>query len=105
LLRQPRACDFSDPLKLLVFNVHGTLLDCSMISDKNPNPKLKPTFKTTNCRVPIHPWMSELLLRCFKNFKVGFWGSKSKSYMDEMVPALLKRVKFVEPLVPAFVWS
>jgi hypothetical protein len=48
LLRQPRACDLSDPLKLLVFNVHGTLLDCSMISDKNPNPKLKPTFKTTN---------------------------------------------------------
>jgi hypothetical protein len=48
LLHQPRACDLSDPLKLLVFNVHGTLLDCSMISDKNPNPKLKPTFKTAN---------------------------------------------------------
>jgi hypothetical protein len=49
--------------------------------------------------------MSELLLKCFKNFKVGFWGSESKSYMDEMVPALLKRVKSAEPLVSAFVWS
>jgi hypothetical protein len=48
LLRQPRACDLSDPLKLLVFNVHRTLLYCSMISDKNPNPKLKPIFKTAN---------------------------------------------------------
>jgi hypothetical protein len=48
LIRQPRACDLSDPLKLLVFNVHRTLLYCSMISDKNPNPKLKPTFKIAN---------------------------------------------------------
>jgi hypothetical protein len=48
LLRQPRTCDLSDPLKLLVFNIHGTLLYYSMNSDKNPNPKLKPTFKTTN---------------------------------------------------------
>jgi hypothetical protein len=48
LLRQPRACDLSDPLKLLVFNVHRTLLYCSMISDKNPNSKLKPTFKTAH---------------------------------------------------------
>jgi hypothetical protein len=76
-----------------------------MISDKNPNPKLKPTFKTTNRRVLIRSWINELLLKCFKNFKVGFWGSKSKSYMDEMVLALLKRVKSTEPLVPAFVSS
>ena len=48
LLHEPRACDLSDLLKLLVFNVHGTLLYYSMISDKNPNPKLKPTFKITN---------------------------------------------------------
>jgi hypothetical protein len=40
-------------LKLLVFNVHGTLLDCSMISDKNPNPKLKPTFKTANVSLEL----------------------------------------------------
>jgi hypothetical protein len=70
-----------------------------MISDKNPNPKLKPTFQIANRRILIRPWMSELLLKCFKNIKVGFWGSKSKSFMDEMVPALLKRVKFAEPLV------
>jgi hypothetical protein len=76
-----------------------------MISDKNLNPTLKPTFKTTNRRILIRPLMSELLLKCFKNFKVGFWGSESKSYMDEMVPALLKRVKSAEPLVSAFVWS
>jgi hypothetical protein len=101
---KPRACDYL-PLKLLVFNVHGTLLDYSLLLDKNPNPTLRPIFKIENRRVLIRPWLSELLCKCFKNFKVGFWGSKSKRYMDEMVPALLGRVRSPEPLVPAFVWS
>jgi hypothetical protein len=104
LFRKPRACDYL-PLKLLVFNVHGTLLDCSLLLDKNPNPTLRPTFKIENRRVLICPWLSELLCKCFKNFRVGFWGSKSKRYMDEMVPTLLGRVRSPEPLVPAFVWS
>jgi hypothetical protein len=49
--------------------------------------------------------MSELLSKSFKNFRIGFWGSKNKAYMDEMVPALLGRVKSREPLQLAFVWS
>jgi hypothetical protein len=104
LFRKPRASDYL-PLKLLVFNVHGTLLDYSLLLDKNPNPTLRPTFKTENRRVLILPWLSELLCKCFKNFRVGFWGSKSKNYMDEMVPALLGRVRSLEPLIPAFIWS
>jgi hypothetical protein len=73
--------------------------------DKNPNPKLRPTFRTKNRRVPIRPWMSEFLSKCFKNFKIGIWGSKNKAYMDEMVHAMLGRVKSRELLQPAFVWS
>jgi hypothetical protein len=104
LFHSPRPSDFHDPLKLLVFNVHGTLLDCSLMVDKNPNPKLRPTFRTKNRRVLIHPWMSEFLSKCFKNFMIGFWGSKNKAYMDEMVLAMLGRVKSREPLQLAFVW-
>jgi hypothetical protein len=104
LFRSPRPSDFHDPLKLLVFNFHGTLLDCSLMVDKNPNPKLRPNFRTKNRRVLIRPWMSEFLSKCFKNFKIGFWGSKKKAYMDEMVPAMFGRVKSRELLQPAFVW-
>jgi hypothetical protein len=76
-----------------------------LLLDKNPNPTLRPTFKIENRRVLIRPCLSELLYKCFKNFRVGFRGSKSKRYMDEMEPALLGRVRSPEPLVPAFVWS
>jgi hypothetical protein len=80
----PRTCDIRDPMKLLIFNVHGTFLDC---------------------RVTIRPWLPEFLAKCFVNFRVAFWGSKSKGYMDEVIPAMLGRVKCKEPVVPAFVWS
>jgi hypothetical protein len=32
--------------KLQVFNVHGTLLDCSLLIDKNPNAAIKPTIRS-----------------------------------------------------------
>jgi hypothetical protein len=31
--------DSQDCTKLLVFNVHGTVFDCSLLSEPNPNPK------------------------------------------------------------------
>jgi hypothetical protein len=37
------------------------------------------------------------------NFQVAFWGSKIKVYMDEVVRAMLGRVKSKEPLVPVYV--
>jgi hypothetical protein len=37
--------------KLLVLTVHGTLLDCSLLLDKNPNPCIRPTLRTAKCRV------------------------------------------------------
>jgi hypothetical protein len=101
----PRACDIQDPMKLLIFNVHGTLLDCSLLFDPNPNSKIKPTLQTRTRRVTIRPWLPKFLAKCFVNFRVAFWGSKSKGYMDEVIPAMLGRVKCKEPVVPAFVWS
>lgn len=92
-------------MKLSVFNVHGTLLYCSLLSDPNPNFKIKPTLKTRTRRVTIRPWLLQFLAKCFVNFKVAFWGSKSKGYIDKVIPAMLGRVKCKELVVPAFVWS
>jgi hypothetical protein len=41
--------------KLLVFNVHGTLLDCSLLIDKNPNAAIRPTIRTEKRRVIFRP--------------------------------------------------
>jgi hypothetical protein len=97
--------EFHDSPRLLVFNVHDTLLDCSFLSERNPNSKIKSTFQSTNRRVILRPWLPEFLINCFKKYTVAFWGTKSKSYMDEVVPAMLEKVKCNEAVVPAFVWS
>jgi hypothetical protein len=42
---------------------------------------------------------------CFMKFTVAFWGSKNKSYMEEIVHALLSYLKGREKFDPLFVWS
>jgi hypothetical protein len=41
--------------KLLVFNVHGTLLDCSLLEERNPNNEIRPSMKATSRRVICRP--------------------------------------------------
>jgi hypothetical protein len=91
--------------KLLVFNVHGTLLDCSLLLDKNPNTAIRPTFRTAKCRVIFRPGLVDFLTRCFVHFKVAFWSSKSEVYMDDVVPAMLEKLREGSTFKPAFVWS
>jgi hypothetical protein len=47
----------------------------------------------------------EFLLNCFKKYTVAFWDTKNKNYMDEVVPAMLEKVKYNEAVVPTFLWS
>jgi hypothetical protein len=35
--------------KLLVSNVHGILLDCNLLLDKNANMEIRPTLRTKKC--------------------------------------------------------
>jgi NLI interacting factor-like phosphatase len=91
--------------KLLVFNVHGTLLDCSLLQDPDPNTSIRYTMKTPTRRVVCRPWMAEFLSRCFDHFEVAFWGNKSAAYMEDLVPAMLRRMNEDRNLVPLFVWS
>jgi hypothetical protein len=91
--------------KLLIFNVHGTLLDCSLRSETNPNSKIRPTLKTQRRRVVHRPWLQPFLSKCFLNFTVAFWGSKSKEYMDDVVPTLMEGRKVSHQFAPLFTWS
>jgi hypothetical protein len=58
--------------KLLVFNIHGTLLDCSLLIDKNPNIAIWPTLTTDKRRVIFRPGLIDFLTRCFMRFDVAF---------------------------------
>jgi hypothetical protein len=91
--------------RLLMFNIHGTLLDCSCISEHNPNSTIRPIMRTKVRRVVCRPWLFEFLDRCFTNFTVAFWGSKSDSYMADIVPSLLGRLRGDKGFAPLFVWS
>jgi hypothetical protein len=91
--------------KLLIFNVHGTLLDSSLIAEKNPNSRIRATIKTKTRRVVFRPWLRAFLSRCCVNFAVAFWGSKSAAYMDEVVPAMIGGISAGSECFPLFVWS
>jgi hypothetical protein len=91
--------------KLLVFNVHSTLLDCSLFIDKNPNVAFSPTIRTEKCQVIFFPCLIEFLTKYFLRFHVAFWDTKSEVYMGEIVPAMLARMKHGGNFNPIFVWS
>ena len=92
-----------DPKKLLIFNVHGTLLDSSILSNPNPTSKIKITFKTKNRRFTLRPGLLDFLQKCFKTYVVAFRGSKNRSYMDKVVPAIFERMKCRAVVVPTFI--
>ena len=58
--------------KLLVFNVHGTLLDCSLLYKKNPNTKIGASAYAASRRIVCRPWMAEFLNQYFLSFEVAF---------------------------------
>jgi hypothetical protein len=64
-------------------------VDSSLLSDPNPTSKIKVTFKTKNCKLILWPGLLDFLQKCFKTYAVAFWGSKSRSYMDKVVPDML----------------
>jgi hypothetical protein len=91
--------------KLVVLYVHGTLLDCSLLLDKNPNPGICPTLRTAKRRVIFRPGLIDFLNKCFLHFEVALWGSKSEVYVADVVPAMLGRMKDGSTVKPLFMWS
>jgi hypothetical protein len=87
------------------YNVHGTLLDSSLILDKNSNTSIRSTLRTVKRRVIFRPGLIDFLTRCFVHFEVVFWDSKSEVYMDDIIPAMLGRMKEGTTFKPLFVWS
>jgi hypothetical protein len=91
--------------KLVIFNIHGSLLDCSLLAERNPNATIRSSMETRSKRVIFRPWLIEFLRRCFINFNVAFWGSKSEGYMDEIAAVVLSWLKDGQMFEPLFVWS
>jgi hypothetical protein len=91
--------------KLLIFNIHGTLVDCSLLSKPNPNPSIRITRKSSTRRIVFRPWLTEFLDRCFKKFTVAFWGMKSLSNMEDVVAEMMRKVEGLESHKPLFCWS
>ena len=58
--------------KLVVCNVHGMLLDCSLFLDKNSNTSIRPTLRTTTRPMIFQPGLIDFLTRCFVHFEVAF---------------------------------
>ena len=104
LLRMPIA-EAYNRTKLLVFNVHGTLLDTSLLTSPNPNVKIRVSKKTSTRRFVFRPWMMEFLGRCFKMFKVAFWGIKSREYMEDVLREILPVFSHLEGHKPLFTWT
>jgi hypothetical protein len=104
LLRMPIGGPYNRT-KLLVFNVHGTLLDTSLLTSPNPNVKIRVSKKTSTRRFVFRPWMMEFLGRCFKMFKVAFWGIKSREYMEEVLREILPVFSHLEGHKPLFTWA
>ena len=91
--------------KLLNFNIHGTLVDCSLLSESNPNSNIRITKKSLTRRIVFRPWLTEFLDRCFSKFKVAFWGIKSLRNMEDVVAEMMRRFEGMESHKPLFCWS
>ena len=103
--QRPSIPEAHNPTKLLIFNVHGTLLDTSLLREPNPNPGIRVTKKTTTRRFVFRPWMVEFLRRCMTFFRVALWGQKSREYMDEVLREILPVFEHMEGHKPLFAWS
>ena len=90
---------------MVIFNVHGTLLDSSLLVENNPNSKIRPIMKTKSRRVMFRSWLHAFLSRCFIHFAVAFWGRKSAAYMDEVVPTMMGWNVGGSQFSPLFMWS
>ena len=94
-----------NPTKLLIFNVYGTLLDTSPLTQPNPNCNTRVTKKTYTRRFVFRPWMMEFLGQCFKMFKIAFWNIKSSEYMEEVLREILLVFSHLKGQAPIFTWS
>jgi hypothetical protein len=89
--------------KMVIFNVHGTMLDCSLKVEKNPNSSIRSSVQTKSRRVVFRPRLIPFLSRCFMKFTIAFWWTKSEPYTQDIVFAVLSRLKGWETFDSLFV--
>ena len=92
------------PTKLLIFNVHGTLFDCSLLSEPNSNTFIRMTTRSLTGRIVFRPCLTEFIDKCFKNFRVAFWGIKSNANMEDVVAEMMRKFGGLNSHKPLFCW-
>jgi hypothetical protein len=63
-----------DTLKLIIFNIPGTLMDCSLLREKNPNPSVRTTLNMATRRVVFRPWLQEFFVQVLQELCCGILG-------------------------------
>ena len=58
--------------KLLIFNVHGTLLDCSLLAE--PNTFIRMVRQSLTRRIVFRPWLTNVIDKCFGVLNYIFLG-------------------------------
>ena len=89
----------------MIFNVHGTLADCSLLSEPNPNTSIRSTTQSKTRRTVFRPCLTEFIDKCFKNFRVAFWGIKSSAHMEDVLAEIMRKFKDMDTHKPLFCWS
>ena len=64
------------PTKLLVFNVHGTLLDTGLLSQPNPNPNIQVTKKNNDSSLCVQTMDDRVFGKVFQNIQSRLLGIK-----------------------------
>ena len=90
------------PTKLSIFNVHGTFLDCSLLSEPNPNTSICMITDALTRRFVFTPWLIKFIDRCFKNFRVAFWHIKNKSNIEDVVVEMMRKFEGLDSHKPMY---
>ena len=88
--------------KLLIFNIHATFVDSSLLSESNPNSSIHITRTSLTRRFVFRPWLTEFLDRCFKKFRVVFWGINNLGNMEDIVAEMMRRLDWMDSHKPLF---
>ena len=66
---------------------------------------IKDVFCCSARRIVFRPWLIEFIDKCFKNFRVAFWGIKGNANMEDVVAEMMRKFGGLDSHKPMFCWS
>lgn len=92
------------PTKFLISNVHGTLLDSSVLCEPIFSTSICMHAWSLACRIVIRPWPIDFIGKCFKNFRVAFWDITRNANMEDIVAEMMRKFGALDSNKPMFCW-